>query len=223
MAVHLETPVPEHPRELDAQFFARDPRMVAPELLGALLLSSAGGTPTGGIIVETEAYLGSDDPGSHAATKGITARNSVMYGPAGAAYVYFTYGNHHMLNFVCEPEGTAGAVLIRAIEPTVGAEVMAARRQGRPLRSLSDGPGKLTSAMGIDLSDNGVALEAGRIRVYAGERSAAREIETSGRIGLRYGHELPYRYFVKCSEFVSSGRTGRLGARGTTPNGEGSA
>ena len=100
-------------------FFARPPEEVAVDLLGALVVTTVDGEETGGRIVEVEAYRGSDDPGSHAATRGITRRNATMYGPPGTAYVYFTYGNHHMLNFVCEPEGIAGAVLIRALEPTV--------------------------------------------------------------------------------------------------------
>ena len=164
----MHTPASE-PHILSAEFFARDSVSVARDLLGKIVVSTAGGTVTSGRIVETEAYLGADDPGSHAATKGITRRNAVMYGPPGHAYVYFTYGNHHMLNLVTGSEGVAGAVLIRAIEPIEGIETMArrraaGRRTGRPLslRDLGNGPGKLAAALGIGLEDNGTRLDGRR-------------------------------------------------------------
>ncbi len=136
-------------------------------------MSTAGGVETGGRIVEVEAYLGSHDAGSHAATRGITKRNAVMYGPPGSAYVYFTYGNHHMLNLVCEPEGIAGAVLVRALEPLLGIDVMSGRRRGLPLRELCNGPGKLAAALGVDLSDNGSILGEGRLSVYVWRAATA--------------------------------------------------
>lgn len=133
---------------LPAAFYERDTVTVARELLGAVVVSTAGGRLTSGRIVETEAYLGVNDIGSHAATKGVTKRNAVMYGPPGHAYVYFTYGNHYMLNFVTEPEGIAGGVLVRALEPLQGVDVMLARRaSGRhaarllTVRDLANGPG----------------------------------------------------------------------------------
>ncbi len=193
---------------LPAAFFERHAAEVAPDLLGCVLVSTAGGATTAGRIVETEAYLGSYDPGSHASTKGITKRNAVMYGPPGHAYVYFTYGNHYMVNLVCEPEGVAGGVLIRALEPLVGLDTMTARRHGRPLAELCNGPGKLAAAIGADLSDNGTPLGTGRLAVYDGERPAPDSIGTSGRIGLSQGHELDLRFFVVGSPFVSRGRTG---------------
>jgi DNA-3-methyladenine glycosylase len=128
---------------LDPSFFDRDPREVAPDLLGKLLVSRADGVSTGGRIVETEAYLGQDDAGSHAATRGVTPRNVVMYGPPGSVYVYFTYGCHHMLNLVCGPEGVAGAVLIRALEPSVGLDIMRQRRSVERDGEIANGPGKL--------------------------------------------------------------------------------
>ena len=194
-------------------FFDRHPAEVAPELIGAYVISTADGVVTGGAIVETEAYLGSGDPGSHASTLGITRRNATMYGPPGTAYVYFTYGNHHMLNFVCESEGTAGAVLVRALEPIWGMDDMAARRRGRPLGELCNGPGKLAAALGLDLSDNATALGAGRLTVYHGVRPCAPAILMSGRVGLSAGHELELRYYLADSRFVSRGRTGPLPAR----------
>ena len=190
-----------------AAFFDRNPAEVARELLGAYVVSTADGAVTGGAIVEAEAYLGNDDPGSHAATRGITKRNATMYGPPGIAYVYFTYGNHHMLNFVCEPVGTAGAVLIRAIEPLWGLDRMTARRHGRPIVELCNGPGKLAAALGIDLSDNAAVLGEGRLSVYHGVHLAA-AIAASGRVGLSAGHELELRYYLEGNRFVSRGRTG---------------
>lgn len=190
---------------LPVAFYERDPRQVARDLLGCFLVSLVDGVLTGGVIVETEAYLGSDDPGSHAATRGITARNAVMYGPPGTAYVYFTYGNHHMLNVVCEPDGTAAAVLVRALDPSIGLEVMQTRRGGRTGRELCAGPGRLTQALGVTLEDNGVALGEGRLQVYAGMRPDPGKVTVTGRIGLRQGGELPYRYHLADNIHVSRG------------------
>lgn len=193
---------------LGPDFFARRPEEVARELLGTLLESRSGGATTGGVIVEAEAYLGANDPGSHAATRGMTARNRVMYGPPGSVYVYFTYGNHHMVNLVCDAEGIAGAVLIRALEPRVGIEVMTERRGGTSLRELCSGPGKLTQALGIDLTDNGTMLGEGRLVVYHSRRPSPDEIAVSGRVGLSAGHDLDLRYYLSGSPYVSKGRTG---------------
>lgn len=193
---------------LEQCFFKRHPLEVARDLIGRVIASDAPGARTAGLIVETEAYLGFDDPGSHASTRGVTARNAVMYGPPGSVYVYFTYGNHHMLNLVCEPEGVAGAVLIRALEPIHGIDVMAKRRGGRQLHELCNGPGKLAQALGVDLTDNGSMLGVGRLQVYAGLRPRRPKLRVSGRVGLREGHELPFRVYEADSRFVSRGRTG---------------
>lgn len=198
---------------LNQTFFAPGPLEVAPRLLGCMLVSTVDGVLTAGRIVEVEAYLGSEDPGSHASTRGVTKRNVVMYGPPGCAYVYFTYGNHFMFNLVCLPAGTAGAVLVRALEPIEGTSEMIQRRGRGELSELCSGPGKLTQALGIDLRDNGVALGEGRLQVYAGLRSQPGEVATSARIGLAKGHELPYRFFLAGSEFVSKGSAGRSTAR----------
>ncbi|MBN2822068.1 MAG: DNA-3-methyladenine glycosylase [Coriobacteriia bacterium] len=191
---------------LPPSFYERGAACVARALLGAVLVSTAEGAITAGRIVETEAYLGSDDPGSHAATKGITERNSVMYGPAGCTYVYFTYGAHYMLNVVTDTEGVAGAVLIRALEPLVGQETMV-RRRGRET-SLTDGPGKLAQALGVDLDDNGVRLGSGRLAIYEGTKPVG-PIERSGRIGLSAGHDLQLRFYENGSKYVSKARIGR--------------
>ncbi|HET6351229.1 MAG TPA: DNA-3-methyladenine glycosylase [Coriobacteriia bacterium] len=199
---------------LEPSFFTNDAPQVARDLLGCVLASVADGALVAGRIVETEAYLGSDDPGSHAATKGMTRRNAVMYGPAGQAYVYFTYGNHHMLNVVADSEGRAAAVLIRAVEPLLGVDVMTNRRKGRPLHELCNGPGKLAQAFGIDLRDNATVLGDGRLAVFAGEGVAAESVRSTGRIGLSAGHELPLRFLIADSPFVSRGRIGpRVPAR----------
>lgn len=193
---------------LPASFFARDTPTVARELLGKVLVSTAGDTVTGGRIVETEGYLGANDPGSHAATKGITARNAVMYGPPGVAYVYFTYGNHHMINLVTEADRTAGAVLLRAIEPLFGIEQMLLRRAPAHGVDLANGPGKLAAALGIDLTDNGTVLGRGRLTVYDGPPVADRDVRITGRVGLSDGHELQLRYHLAGEPHVSKGRTG---------------
>jgi DNA-3-methyladenine glycosylase len=203
------------PRLLSPDFFARDTTVVARELLGCVLVSTADGETTSGRIVETEAYLGADDPGSHAATRGITKRNAVMYGPPGRAYVYFTYGNHHMLNLVTGPEGVAGAVLIRALEPLEGIDVMmrrrsASRRSCSPLgvRQVAHGPGKLAAALGVGLSDNGAPLDGSARLSVLRPRGAAPEVAVSGRIGLGSGHEADLRFYIAGDRYVSPARPG---------------
>lgn len=195
-----------HP--LEAPFFARDAREVARDLLGCVVATGTGRQSCAGIVVECEAYLGPDDPGSHAATRAPTPRNRVMYAAPGTVYVYFAYGNHYMLNLVCGPVDTASAVLLRALEPVAGLELMARRRGTIRPRDLCRGPGRLAQALGITLADNETPLDAGRIRVYAGTRREQGEIATSGRIGLSSGHEPHYRYYIAGSPFVSRGRIG---------------
>lgn len=209
-----------HESPVDTSFFARDAREVARDLLGCVVATGDGARLCAGIAVECEAYLGPDDPGSHAATKAPTERNRVMYAAPGTVYVYFAYGNHHMLNLVCGPPETASAVLLRALEPVAGLELMALRRGTSRLQDLCRGPGRLAQALGVNLADNGTSLEAGRIRVYAGTRRFSGEIATSGRIGLSTGHEPQYRYYIADSPFVSRGRTGPARRRGQTPRGK---
>ncbi|MGV8083066.1 MAG: DNA-3-methyladenine glycosylase [Coriobacteriia bacterium] len=195
-------------RELPLEFFDRDTVEVARDLLGKLLLAHDEDGVTGGIIVETEAYLGTGDPGSHAATKSITRRNEVLYRAPGTVYVYFVYGNYYLLNFVCGPVGRAGAVLIRALRPTEGLELMRERRGSVADSDLCSGPGRLAQALGIDLGDNRSMLGEGRLSVLEGEPVAADKIGTSGRVGLSEGHELELRYFILGDKYVSRGRTG---------------
>lgn len=199
-------------RPLPSAFFARPTVAVARDLLGKVLVTRVGGVLTGGRIVETEAYLGKDDPGSHAATRGITKRNRVMYGPPGRAYVYFTYGNHHMLNLVTEQEGVAGGVLIRAIEPLFGLDTMLARRGGRVPDAPARGPGCVARALGVDLSLNDTEL-GGIIAIADAPPVAGDQIVTTGRIGLRQGHELPLRFYVRDNPHVSRPRSGAAPGR----------
>lgn len=206
-------------KALTSDFFARDTAIVARELLGKILVSRMGDTVTGGRVVEVEAYLGADDPGSHAATRGITRRNAVMYGPPGRAYVYFTYGNHHMLNLVTESEGVAGAVLVRALEPCVGIDAMTGRRRGVSLVHLCDGPGKLAAALGVTLDDNGIVLGDGRIDVLDAP-PATETVRISGRVGLSEGHDLPLRFYLDGNGYVSKGKTGPRPRKATGPDGK---
>lgn len=196
----------ENERLLPPGFFGRDTATVARELLGKILVSSAGDTVTGGRVVETEAYLGPGDAGSHA-FRGMTPRTSVMFGPPGRTYVYFTYGNHHMLNLITEHEGKAGGVLIRAIEPLLGLEEMERRRHGRPVKELTNGPGKVAAALGVDLSDYGHELGKGKVAVYDAPQPPE-AVGVSGRVGLTSGWEEQLRFYLEGNPFVSKGRTG---------------
>src|ERR1700749_3237094 len=155
------TPVPKLGRPLKRSFFARSVHEVAPDLIGATLLVNG----VGGIIVEVEAYHHTD-PAAHS-FRGPTARNSVMFGAPGFAYVYRSYGIHWCVNFVCEKEGSASAVLIRALQPTHGIPAMRRRRGLADERTLCSGPGKLTEALGITHAHNGLALDAAPIALYA--------------------------------------------------------
>jgi DNA-3-methyladenine glycosylase len=194
-------------RALSRQFFARPTLAVAADLLGRTLLVFERGHPSGGRIVEAEAYIGEDDPACHA-HRGPTPRNRVMYGPPGHAYVYFTYGNHWMLNFVTEAEGFPAAVLIRALEPIVGlAQIRRRRRTVHSDHDLTNGPGKLTAALGITGDDNGIALGGSRM-IVGGRRAASRCIATSGRVGINAGGERPWRFYLDGNLWVSAYRSG---------------
>ena len=164
---------------------------VAPDLLGCVVVHGS----TAGVIVETEAYHFTE-PACHAFV-GVTPRTGVLRGPPGTAYVYRSYGIHALLNAVCEPEGVGAAVLIRALEPLRGEEEMFERR-GTP--QLTNGPGKLTQALGIELSENNTSLVSGPIRIYEGER---RPYLTGVRIGITKAAELPWRFCAVGSRDVS--------------------
>ena len=190
---------------LPRQFFARDPVVVARDLLGRVLFYKTSEGVLAGRIVETEAYTGADDPASHA-FRGRTARNAVMFGPAGHAYVYFTYGMHHCLNVTAEAAGTAGAVLLRALEPLAGVEIMRARGDRGPEIRLLSGPGKIGRAFGLTLEDNGRDFTRGPLGLAAGSPIPDREVAATRRIGISRAVDLPYRFAVIGNRSVSGRR-----------------
>jgi len=183
------------PALLHQAFFARSVHAVAPDLIGVTLLFGT----VGGIIVEVEAYHHTD-PAAHS-FHGPTDRNSVMFGPPGFAYVYRSYGIHWCLNFVCEHEGSASAVLIRALAPTQGLATMRRRRGLTNERLLCSGPGRLCEALGITRAHNGRALDQPPFRLLA--RTDEIEIVSGPRIGITKAVELPWRYGLKGSRFFS--------------------
>jgi DNA-3-methyladenine glycosylase len=205
---------------LKASFFNRDPRRVARALVGKLLVRTTSRGIRAGRIVETEAYLGKGDEAAHAAA-GRTARNSVLFGPPGFAYVYFIYGNHYCLNVSCLPDGVPGCVLFRALEPVAGIEDMARARhldmsafdstkvahlvRTSFLKKVSSGPGRLCAAMGITRErDNGKSLVSARsdLRVVDDGFSVRRLLVTP-RIGISKSAQKPLRYLIAGNPFVS--------------------
>jgi DNA-3-methyladenine glycosylase len=184
---------------LDRGFYLRPAPQVARDLLGSTLALDG----ISGRIVETEAYLGEDDGAAHSA-RGITPRTRVIFGPPGHAYVYFIYGMYDCLNIVCEPEGIAGCVLIRALEPVSGLDRMRIHRpSARRNEDLANGPGKLTRALGIKITHNGADVTKGPITIQAPERAKKFEIATSTRIGITKSADLPLRFFIKDNPCVS--------------------
>jgi DNA-3-methyladenine glycosylase len=193
---------------LPREFFARDTLLVARELLGANLVRVQDGQRLGGAIVETEAYDGEADLGCHARA-GRTPRTQVMYGPPGHAYVYFTYGMHWMLNFVTQAEDFPAAVLIRAILPLEGRDVIAARRSPQPPHLWTDGPARLCKALGIDGSQHGADLCSAESHIFVeqGPRIPGDQILTSARVGLQNVPEpwrsIPWRFRVAESALLA--------------------
>jgi DNA-3-methyladenine glycosylase len=183
------------PRRLRKSFFDRSVHQVAPELIGATLLFRG----VGGIIVEVEAYHHTD-PAAHS-YGGQTPRNAVMFGPPGYFYVYRSYGIHWCINFVCEGVGSASAVLLRAIEPTEGLAVMRRRRRTDDVRALCSGPGRLTEALAITQAQNGAAVDEAPFELRA--RTGEPEIAVGVRIGISKAAELPWRYGLAGSRFLS--------------------
>ena len=181
--------------KLRRSFFDRPVLKVAPDLIGATLLVNG----VGGVIVEVEAYHHTD-PAAHS-YGGPTPRNAVMFGPAGYAYVYRSYGIHWCLNFVCEEAGSASAVLIRALEPAVGLAAMRRRRGVSDIRALCSGPGKLCEALGVTIKHNALALDRAPFELRA--RSAKPEIAVGERIGITKAVKLPWRFGLKGSKFLS--------------------
>ena len=176
-------------------FFDRSVHKVAPELIGATLLVDG----VGGVIVEVEAYHHTD-PAAHS-YRGPTERNAVMFGPPGHAYVYRSYGIHWCLNFVCEAQGSASAVLIRALQPTQGIALMRRQRGLTDERALCSGPGKLSEALGVTHRQNGLPLDHAPFELRA--RAAKPEIAVGPRIGISKAVEHPWRYGLKGSKYLS--------------------
>jgi len=189
-------------RLLSRDFYSRDTVRVAKNLLGKRLVRVRGRTRMAGRIVEAEAYRGSDDPASHA-YRGKTPRNTPMFGEPGHAYIYFTYGNHYCLNITTQRSGIAGAVLIRALQPLEGIRTMKRLRSLVPESELTNGPGKLTKALGIDKSLNEVDMTKwGPLFVEDTEYDGF-EIARSSRIGIKEGLDRKWRFYVVGSKCVS--------------------
>ena len=188
-------------------FFRRPAAEVARDLLGAVVVSRIGGALTSGRIIETEAYLGFEDPASHAYRGRRHAQNEGIYSPPGHWYVYRSYGMHWCANLVCAPEGMGAAVLLRAIEPLEGFDAMMARRKmversdGQAVsaraKGLCDGPGKLTQALGITRALDGQRMSASEVSIHRGRRVADRHLMVTPRVGIRRAVEWPLRYTVR--------------------------
>jgi DNA-3-methyladenine glycosylase len=202
----------KHGNLLPRSFFNRDPREVSPELLGKLIVRREAKSIVAGRIVEVEAYLGVDDAAAHAAA-GRTLRNDVLFGPPGHAYVYFIYGMHFCLNISCMPQGEAGCVLIRALEPVAGLAAMARAREldgvdlssSRALRNLTSGPARLCEALEITRQrDNGKDLLSPRSDLQVRDDGfRAESIVVGPRIGITKSAHMPLRYFIEGNSFVS--------------------
>lgn len=195
-------------KPLSRRFYEPSAQEVAPALLGHWLIRVLPEGLCGGPIVEAEAYL-QNDPACHAAV-GLTPRNQVMFGPPGRAYVYFIYGAHFCVNAVCQPAGTAEAVLIRAVEPVIGVDLLRAKRACPTLRALTNGPAKLCQAMGIDRALDGTDLCDERSPLMIARGPLHRRfldqkgpMVTDVRVGISQAAHLPLRFFLKSSEFVS--------------------
>jgi len=202
---------------LPPDFYVRDPVSVSRDLLGKVLLRRGKGKIRSARIVEVEAYLGARDLAAHSAA-GRTARNSVIFGPPGRAYIYFIYGNHYCLNISCQPEGQAGCVLVRALEPLAGMKQMARARgipwrndcNTREMKALTSGPGRLAQAFAITRdSDNGADLTDARSGLWvASDGYRVEKIITTPRIGITKAVDLPLRFLIAGNPFVSGKRVG---------------
>jgi DNA-3-methyladenine glycosylase len=197
---------------LPREFYDRDPRRICRELLGKVLVRDESRQYLAARIVEVEAYFGKSDGAAHSFA-GRTARNAVLFGPPGFAYVYFIYGNHYCLNVSCLPDGVAGGILFRAVEPLAGIEVMAKARGlalngERDLRNLTSGPGRLAEAFGITRDrDNAKDLTSARSGLFiADDGYRTKKILTTPRIGITKAAERPWRYVIAGNPFVSGPR-----------------
>ena len=204
-----QSDLPEY-QPLGRGFFNRDPRQVARELLGKLLVRREGRKLLVGRIVELEVYLGENDPAAHAAV-GPTQRNRVLFGSPGFAYVYFIYGNHYCLNVSCMPEGQAGSVLFRALEPITGIPEMERARRleaetgARDQRMLTSGPGRLAEAFSITrIRDNGKDMTSAESDlIVADDGHRPKQILATARIGITKAADMPLRFLIAGNEYVS--------------------
>ncbi len=200
-------------RVLPAAFYDRPTELVARDLLGATLECTTPEGVASGRIVETEAYLGPDDPACHAVA-GLTERTVHLHGPPGFAYVYFIYGAHWCFNAVTREKGHGSAVLVRAIEPERGLDLMRERRGAkRSDVELTNGPGKLCQALGIDGAMNGVRLDRRPLRILAGDPVADEDVVVTPRIGITRAADGPLRWLLRDNPYVSAGRPGRAPPR----------
>jgi DNA-3-methyladenine glycosylase len=188
---------------LPVAFFTRPTEVVAAELIGKIVVSTVGGLLTAGRIVETEAYLGYDDPASHGYRHRRNARNAALFGPPGLWYVYLSYGMHWCANLVCQRAGLASAVLLRAVEPLEGLDIMRERRGDLPDRQLCSGPGRLCQALGIDRELDGSAMAQGPVVVLRGNKVATSAISATPRIGITKAADWPLRFHLTGSPWTS--------------------
>ena len=193
---------------LPVAFFRRPAEVVAAELLGMVVESSVGGELTQGRIVETEAYLGYDDPASHGYLHRRSARNEALFGPSGSWYVYLSYGMHWCANLVCQRAGLASAVLLRALEPLTGLEIMHRRRGGVPDGELCSGPGKLSQALGITRDLDGSRMLGSPVVVRRPASIEEIAIATTPRIGITKAADWPLRFCLAGSPWISRKETG---------------
>lgn len=202
----LKAPAPRERTPLGAPlpsaFYARETELVARDLLGMILWSETPEGVASGRIVETEAYIGEHDAACHAAA-GYTARTKWLYGPPGTAYVYFIYGVHWCFNAVTRRDGEPGAVLIRALEPVDGIELMRERRGVPRDRDLTNGPGKLCRALGITGDHNGLRLDRSALTIRRGRPVPASDVLVSPRIGITRAADWPLRWYIRDNQFVS--------------------
>lgn len=187
--------------KLGRNFYLQPTLVVAKALIGKEFVLSRGGRTLSGRIVETEAYIGENDPACHA-RYGLTKRNAIMYGIGGFTYVYFVYGMYNMLNFVTEKAKSPAAVLIRALEPLEGVGIMKALRKCEDPLQLTNGPGKLCQAFGIAVKDTGIDL-TGDIAYVIDNGYRSHKIAQTSRIGIKDGHEMLWRFYEAESKFVS--------------------
>jgi DNA-3-methyladenine glycosylase len=200
---------------LPVAFFRRPAEIVAAELLGAVVVSSIGGELAEARIVETEAYLGYDDPASHGYLHRRNARNEALFGPPGSWYVYLSYGMHWCANLVCQRPGLASAVLLRALEPLAGLEVMRRRRGPVPDRELCSGPGKLCQALGITRELDGKKMLGTEVRVLRPGDNADGSIVVTPRVGITKAADWPLRFVLAGTPWSSRKETG--GGSGRAP------